>query len=227
MKKMLVLCLVVMFASINANVVRASGMSYENGEKDDYTVVVGYDEKDRNELFSGLTEKEKEEFLSNKTKEIFQCISEGEINKVEKLKKENPKLTIIVKRKNLEDDLHFLGDNKNLMNVFELKDNEIKPYSYDTDTYTSNKYFRVSNDSGLAYAECRAQVKVDRNLVNKQVTIVGINVSVDRSSGKFGFNPIYNGNNTARIAWAYLGIDGYGNGTINVVAYFDKNVELY
>ncbi len=193
----------------------------------DYIVIVAYDEKDKENIFDGLTDKERDEFLGNKTKEIFEYISKGENEKIEKMKIDNPKLSIIIQKKDVNKYSNFIENNTLCSQDYKLKTNDLTPYSYDTDTFVSNKYFRVSNDSGLAYADCLAEVRVDRDLINREVTIVGIDVSILRGSGKFAFNPTYNGNNTARLGWGYIGSDGYGYGHIDFKAHFNKTVDMF
>lgn len=212
------------FSSIPVSA-KADYKNYESSELKEYTVIVGYDEKDEEIIFNGLTEEERENFLEDKTKEVFECLSKNDNVKIDKLKQENPKLDIVI-QKNGSEENSFIVNNQLPENSIKLEENKIVPYSYDTDTYVSTKRFRVSND-GASYANCVAKVRVNRDLTNKQVTIVGIDVSVIESFGKFGFTPIYNGNNTAKLAWTYLGYDGYGNGTIYFTAHFNKTVDMY
>ncbi len=193
----------------------------------DYIVIVAYDEKDKENIFNGLTDKEKDEFLENKTKEIFEYISKGEHEKIEKMKIDNPKLSIIIQKKNINKYSDYIDNNIFYSQDYKVKSNDVKPYSNDTDTFVSNKYFRVSNDSGLAYADCLAEVRVDRDLINREVTIVGIDVTILRGRGRFAFNPTYNGNNTARLGWSYIGADGYGYGHIDFIAHFNTTVDMF
>ncbi|VFB15646.1 Uncharacterised protein [Urinicoccus massiliensis] len=193
----------------------------------DYNVIIAYDGEDEKDIFNGLKNEKKNDFIKNKIKEVFGYIAKGEFNKIQAMKKENPKLDIIIQKKDSNDNFDFVNNVNFPINENDLKKFNVVPYAHDTDTYVSNKYFSVSNDSGLAYADCLARVRVDRNLPSRRVTIVNISVSIQKSVGKFGFTPVYNGDNTARLGWGYIGLDGYGNGNIRFKAYFDKTVDMY
>lgn len=192
-----------------------------NEDKRDYTVIIGYDEKDKNYIFNDLSDKDISDIINQMIQKVYLYISKADFESIEKMKIDNPKLSIILRKNNL-----FENEYKHY-NISEMPKDVVTPYSYDTDSFENNKYFRVANDSGLAYADCKATIRVDRDLKSKTVTIVNINVYVIEKMGKFAFNPTYHGNERAEIFWNYLGYDGFGDGEIFLKANYNKTVDMY
>lgn len=234
--KLLLIVFVVLFATlINVNAKNITPNkessklnSYNNNiekttnvNKSDYTVIIGYDEKDKNYIFNGLADKDISDIMNQLIQKVYLYISKGDFENIEKMKIANPKLSIILRKNNL-----FENENKHY-SISEIPKDVVTPYSYDTDSFENIKYFRVANDSGLAYADCKATIRVDRDIKSKTVTIVNINVYVIEKMGKFAFNPSYHGNERAEIFWNYLGYDGFGDGEIFLKANYNKTVDMY
>lgn len=133
-------------------------------ELDKYTVIIGYEDKDEEVIFSGLNEIEKEKFLEDKTNEVFDYLSKNENDKIIEMKNQNPKLDIIIQKSGNEEDIFGMDSEFNGDSI-KLEEYEIAPYAYDTDTYVSTKRFRVTNNR-TAFANCIAKVRIDRNLTN-------------------------------------------------------------